>query len=103
MCSSYEVGCVADRANYGMQCIPDLIQPLNMEKQTSLLKSPGNLWRAIGASVVMPSNVSCIKISRRYDAQATDADSSVSHSLYPSDVHFFRFTRLFVTNHVFWS
>ncbi|XP_024963235.1 uncharacterized protein LOC112503429 isoform X2 [Cynara cardunculus var. scolymus] len=76
-----EVGYVGQRANNAMQCMPDLVQPLNIEKQTASLKSPGLLWRPMGAVVEMLSSVSCIKISRNYHPQATDIDSSVPHAL----------------------
>ncbi|KAJ9557602.1 hypothetical protein OSB04_012216 [Centaurea solstitialis] len=76
-----EVGYVGRRANNGVQCMPDLVQPLNIEKQTASLNSPGLLWRPMGAVVEMLSSVSCIKISRNYHPQSTDTDSSVPHAL----------------------
>lgn len=87
MCSFYEVGSVGQRDTRGVQCVPELVQPLNIEKQTASLKSPGLLWGPSGAFVRMHSNVSCIKKPRNYYAQATDVDPSVSHVLYPSYVH----------------
>lgn len=77
----YEVGSVEHHAINGLQCMPDLVKPLNTEKETSSLKSPGLIWRPIGALVQMPSNVSCIKTPRNHHYQATDADSSPSHAL----------------------
>ncbi|KAK1432579.1 hypothetical protein QVD17_09476 [Tagetes erecta] len=77
---SYVAGCVGEHAGYGTHHVPDVVQPLNKENQTSL-KPPRHLWSAYGA-LTMPSNVSCIKTSRNYYyPQATVADSSFSHAL----------------------
>ncbi|KAI3725830.1 hypothetical protein L1987_65626 [Smallanthus sonchifolius] len=78
---SYEAGCVGEHVSYGRHHMPDVVQPLNIENQT-LLKPPRPLWNAVGAPRLMPSNVSCMKISRNYNyPQATDVDSSISHAL----------------------
>ncbi|KAK9067444.1 hypothetical protein SSX86_014773 [Deinandra increscens subsp. villosa] len=79
--SSYIAGCVGEHAGYGTHHMPDVVQPLNIENQTSL-KPPRLLWNSIGASTLMTSNVSCIKVSRNsYHPEATNVDSSVSHAL----------------------
>lgn len=79
-CSVYEAGCLGEHAGHGTQHIPDVVQSLNKESQTTSLKPPSLLWKAYGA-LNMPSNVSCIKTPNPH---ATDVGSSVSHVLYPS-------------------
>ncbi|KAI7755301.1 hypothetical protein M8C21_007101, partial [Ambrosia artemisiifolia] len=80
--SSYEAGCIGEHADYGMHHVPDVVQPMNIENQTSL--KPPRLWHANGASMLLPSNLSCIKIPRNhYDPQPADVDSSVSHAIEP--------------------
>nr|XP_043618271.1 DDB1- and CUL4-associated factor 4-like protein 1 isoform X2 [Erigeron canadensis] len=76
----YEVGSVMERDGIiGWEIVPDLLQPTNIEKQTASLKSPGPVYSP--HLFQMGSNISCIKIPRNYDPQATDVDSSVSHAL----------------------
>ncbi|KAL8231727.1 hypothetical protein R6Q57_001505 [Mikania cordata] len=75
----YEVGYVEQYTSYERNYIPDVVQLLNIENQTSLIP-PRLYW--IGDPRLMDSNVSCIKISRNYyHPQATDVDSSVSHAV----------------------
>ncbi|CAI9259747.1 unnamed protein product [Lactuca saligna] len=73
----YEVGSIGEHAINGLQCMPNLVHPMNIEKETASLKSPGLIWRPIGALVQMPSNVSCINLPRNYHS----IDSSTSHAL----------------------
>ncbi|XP_021982609.1 uncharacterized protein LOC110878576 isoform X1 [Helianthus annuus] len=78
--SSYEAGGFAEPADNGTHYMPDVVQPLNIENQTSI--KPPRLWKAIGSRTVMPSNVSCIKIPRNHHhPQAIDVDLSVSHAI----------------------
>ncbi|XP_076926278.1 uncharacterized protein LOC143589393 [Bidens hawaiensis] len=74
---SYEVGCVGEHTNARAHHMPDVVQHLNIENQTSL-NPPKPLWNAM---TVMPSYVSCIKIPRSYHLQTTDADSSASRAI----------------------
>ncbi|GKD63990.1 katanin p80 subunit B1 [Tanacetum coccineum] len=79
----YKLGS-AGQLNYDyLQSMPDLVQPLNIETETTSSKSPGFLSNAFGpgAHILLQSRVSCIKISKNYYSQPTDVDSTVSHAL----------------------
>ncbi|KAK9268072.1 hypothetical protein L1049_010511 [Liquidambar formosana] len=79
--SLFEVGKVGQHFDYGVKCMPDHVWPRNIENQKESSKEPGNIWRPLGASVVMPSSVSSIKMLGKHSPHTIDDGSTIQHAL----------------------
>nr|XP_043618262.1 uncharacterized protein LOC122589994 [Erigeron canadensis] len=75
----YEVGYAKWDGIKGEESVPDLLQSLEIETETTSLQSPGPIWSECVFS--MDSSISNISIPKKYYPQATDVDSSVPHAL----------------------
>uniref|UniRef100_A0A2P2KJD9 Uncharacterized protein MANES_03G071900 n=1 Tax=Rhizophora mucronata TaxID=61149 RepID=A0A2P2KJD9_RHIMU len=64
--SLFEVGKVRKDYGAGVECIPDPVWPDFDKCEAECFKSPESLWRPAGASLLMNSNISCIKVPGKY-------------------------------------
>lgn len=71
----FEVGKVGQEFNQGVKCLPDCVWPRKDRYREQHYDSPGHVWRPPGTFVNMPSNISCIKMSRKHPAPVGDASS----------------------------
>ena len=89
-CSLYEVAKVGQHFDYGVKCMPDRVWPPVIGKQTECSKAVGHIWRPTGASLVMQSSISCIKMVGKHSPCTIDDQSAIQHVLYPfiiSDIY----------------
>ncbi|XP_059654087.1 uncharacterized protein LOC132300849 [Cornus florida] len=73
--SLYEVGNVGQQFYYGVNCTPDRIWSLNIDNQGRSMEAASHLWRPTGASMQMPSNISCVKMFGKHSTHFVDASS----------------------------
>ncbi|RVW21500.1 hypothetical protein CK203_110988 [Vitis vinifera] len=88
--SLYEVAKVGHHFDYGVKCMPDRVWPPVIGKQTDCSKAVGHIWRPTGASLVMQSSISCIKMVGKHSPCTIDDQSAIQHVLYPfiiSDIY----------------
>jgi hypothetical protein len=81
-CSFVEVGKVGQHIDYGVKCMPDHVWPLIKENDAEFGRIPGHIRRLAGASLQMPSSISCIKLSRKLYSTMDDS-SNIQEALYP--------------------
>lgn len=81
-CSFVEVGKVRQHFDYGVKCMPDRVWPLIKENDAEFGGIPGHIRRLAGASLQMPSSISCIKLSRKHSSTMDDS-SNIQEALYP--------------------
>ncbi|XP_028091136.1 DDB1- and CUL4-associated factor 4 isoform X1 [Camellia sinensis] len=73
-----EVGKVGQQFDYGDKFMPDCVWPLNTRKREVCVEVPVHLWRPPGASMLMSSNISCIKMCGKH---SNTESSSMQHVL----------------------
>ncbi|KAF8412632.1 hypothetical protein HHK36_000601 [Tetracentron sinense] len=79
--SLYGVGKVGQHFDYGVKCMPDRAWPLITENQADCNKGPGHIWKPSGASILMPSNISCIKRAGKHSAHTANNGSTIQRAL----------------------
>ncbi|KAJ9709429.1 hypothetical protein PVL29_001078 [Vitis rotundifolia] len=79
--SLYEVAKVGQHFDYGVKCMPDRVWPPVIGKQTECSKAVGHIWRPTGASLVMQSSISCIKMVGKHSPCTIDDRSAIQHVL----------------------
>lgn len=79
----FEVGKVGQHSDNAVKFIPDRVWPLIKENKIESCQGPDHIWKLKGASVLMPSSVSSIKLSEKHSC-ASDGGSNIQHALYPS-------------------
>ncbi|XP_062162975.1 uncharacterized protein LOC133869896 [Alnus glutinosa] len=73
--SFVEVGKVGQHIDYGVKCMPDRVWPLIKENDAEFGRIPGHIRRLAGASLQMPSSISCIKLSRKHSSTMEDSSN----------------------------
>ncbi|KAM6595379.1 hypothetical protein CsatA_005903 [Cannabis sativa] len=65
----------------GLQSIPYCVWPITRGEETKCSVSPEHIWRETGASLLMSSNISCIKTFRKNSSSAMEDGGSVQHAM----------------------
>ncbi|KAJ4702743.1 DDB1- and CUL4-associated factor 4-like [Melia azedarach] len=81
--SLFEVGKVGQHSDNAVKFIPDRVWPLIKENKIESCQGPDHIWKLKGASVLMPSSVSSIKLSEKHSC-ASDGGSNIQHALITS-------------------
>eukprot|EP00257_Ricinus_communis_P021867 XP_015581441.1 uncharacterized protein LOC8268045 isoform X1 [Ricinus communis] len=79
--SLFEVGKSGQQFHNGLQFIPDRVGPVIEETKAECSKTPERIWRPIGASLHMRSNISCINLSGKHSPYAVGDGFSIQHGL----------------------
>ncbi|KAK9133848.1 hypothetical protein Scep_013376 [Stephania cephalantha] len=75
-----EIGGVGHGFYGGSKFYPECVWPVAAESRADGRKAPNSVWNP-RASLLMPSNISCIKKTMKHSPDVVDASSAVQHAL----------------------
>lgn len=87
-CSFSEVGKVGQYFDGGVQWMPDCVRHYVKGKTDKHDEMPGPVFRPNGASLLMSSSISCIRLSAKRSSHAVSDGLNVGHALYPMYIQF---------------